>query len=154
MQRYAYTDDCRRGFVLRYFGDPAARARCDGCDNCLGVRIRLDASTASRSTRGKRTKAKNQSTQRQIAQPSERPGATVAANPALLEQLKNLRGAIARAERVPAYVVFADKTLVEMSVARPRSLADLADVHGVGPAKLAKYGERFLAALTEDSGAV
>ena len=39
MQRYAYTDQCRRAFVLRYFGDPAARPRCTGCDNCLGTRI-------------------------------------------------------------------------------------------------------------------
>jgi len=36
MQRYAYTTGCRRGFVLRYFGDPSAMRRCDGCDNCRG----------------------------------------------------------------------------------------------------------------------
>jgi len=154
MQRYAYTDACRRGFVLRYFGDPAARARCDGCDNCLGVRIRVESSAPTRSTRGKRTRANDRSAQRQTVQPSGRPAAADVADSALLEQLKRLRGAIARAEHVPAYVVFADKTLVEMAVARPRSLADLADVHGVGPAKLAKYGERFLAALMEDAGAV
>jgi ATP-dependent DNA helicase RecQ len=39
IQKYAYTDQCRRAFVLRYFGDPAARPKCDGCDNCLGTRI-------------------------------------------------------------------------------------------------------------------
>jgi len=36
MQRYATHGGCRRGFVLRYFGDPAAMNRCDGCDRCLG----------------------------------------------------------------------------------------------------------------------
>jgi len=36
VQRYAYTRECRRGFVLRYFGDPAAMSRCDACDRCLG----------------------------------------------------------------------------------------------------------------------
>ena len=38
VQKYAYLKDCRRLFVLRYFGDPAARGRtrCAGCDNCLG----------------------------------------------------------------------------------------------------------------------
>ncbi len=35
MQRYAYTKRCRRAFVLRYFGDPSARADCGACDNCL-----------------------------------------------------------------------------------------------------------------------
>jgi ATP-dependent DNA helicase RecQ len=39
MQKYAYTNRCRREFVLRYFGDPAARPRCTGCDNCLGVQL-------------------------------------------------------------------------------------------------------------------
>ncbi|MBI4540041.1 MAG: RecQ family ATP-dependent DNA helicase [Gemmatimonadetes bacterium] len=36
MQAYAYTPGCRRAHILRYFGDPAAMSRCDGCDNCLG----------------------------------------------------------------------------------------------------------------------
>jgi ATP-dependent DNA helicase RecQ len=39
MQKYAYTNRCRREFVLRYFGDPAAKPRCTGCDNCLGVAL-------------------------------------------------------------------------------------------------------------------
>ena len=37
MQQYAYASGCRRGFVLRYFGDPAAGKDCGGCDNCLGT---------------------------------------------------------------------------------------------------------------------
>jgi len=36
IQRYAYTNRCRRAFVLRYFGDPAERPECGACDNCLG----------------------------------------------------------------------------------------------------------------------
>ena len=36
MQKYAYTEQCRRAFVLRYFGDRSARAKCTGCDNCTG----------------------------------------------------------------------------------------------------------------------
>ncbi len=37
MQRYAQTRACRRAFVLRYFGDPEVRARCNTCDRCLGI---------------------------------------------------------------------------------------------------------------------
>jgi len=36
MQRYAYHTGCRRGFLLRYFGDPSAMRRCGSCDRCLG----------------------------------------------------------------------------------------------------------------------
>lgn len=37
MQEYVYTSNCRRAFVLRYFGEQRANSRCDGCDNCLGA---------------------------------------------------------------------------------------------------------------------
>lgn len=37
VQSYAYTRSCRRGFVLKYFGDPAARKACGGCDNCVAT---------------------------------------------------------------------------------------------------------------------
>ncbi|MCU0616185.1 MAG: RecQ family ATP-dependent DNA helicase [Gemmatimonadaceae bacterium] len=37
MQGYAQTRGCRRAFVLRYFGDPAARVACGACDRCLGT---------------------------------------------------------------------------------------------------------------------
>jgi ATP-dependent DNA helicase RecQ len=50
---------------------------------------------------------------------------------------------------VPAYLVFHDSTLAEIAGRRPRSLAELAAVAGVGPAKLQRYGEELLAALPE-----
>lgn len=53
MQRYAYTDQCRRAFVLRYFGDPAARPTCTGCDNCLGTRISSPAADTPSRRRGR-----------------------------------------------------------------------------------------------------
>jgi DNA helicase-2/ATP-dependent DNA helicase PcrA len=45
---------------------------------------------------------------------------------------------------VPAYVVFSNATLTEIAERRPRTLADLAAVSGVGPAKLELYGEEVL----------
>ena len=52
MQRYAYTESCRRGFVLRYFGDPAARPRCTACDNCTGERRSASEAPTKRGGRG------------------------------------------------------------------------------------------------------
>jgi ATP-dependent DNA helicase RecQ len=68
---------------------------------------------------------------------------------ARFERLRAVRTAIAREAGVPPYVVFHDATLREMAVRRPRDEAELADVQGVGAAKLARYGARFLAALEE-----
>jgi ATP-dependent DNA helicase RecQ len=63
----------------------------------------------------------------------------------LLERLRALRTRIAREEQVPAYVVFTDRTLLEIAVRRPKSPYALGEIRGVGPAKIDKYGERFLA---------
>jgi ATP-dependent DNA helicase RecQ len=48
IQKYAYAKTCRRGFVLRYFGDPAARSKCEGCDNCLGIALERPVSKVKR----------------------------------------------------------------------------------------------------------
>ncbi|HET8984818.1 MAG TPA: DNA helicase RecQ [Trueperaceae bacterium] len=66
----------------------------------------------------------------------------------LFQELRALRSAIAKVASVPPYVVFHDKTLREMVAVRPGSLDELSRVSGVGAAKLERYGEQFLAALT------
>ncbi|HEY2375365.1 MAG TPA: ATP-dependent DNA helicase RecQ [Gemmatimonadaceae bacterium] len=147
MQQYAYLKSCRRGFVLRYFGDPAARSQCGGCDNCLGTHV--DTSQLRRPSR------KNARGRRSFER--ERPKASDdividAVDGALLERLRVLRRTIAKEQQVPAYVVFPDRTLAEMAVQRPRTLTALAGIHGVGPTKLERYGERFLSVLRSADG--
>ena len=68
---------------------------------------------------------------------------------ALLGALKELRLRIARERGVPAYVVFSDRSLIDMARRRPRTVDDFADVHGVGAAKLQIYAEPFLAAIAD-----
>jgi ATP-dependent DNA helicase UvrD/PcrA len=65
------------------------------------------------------------------------------------EALREWRSKRAKADEVPAYVVFHNATLVEIAERKPRSLAELAGVPGVGPAKLERYGEDLLAALAQ-----
>ncbi len=62
----------------------------------------------------------------------------------LLSALKAKRRALAEAARVPAYVVFTDKTLIEMTETRPATLDDMARIGGVGAKKLESYGTDFL----------
>ena len=63
---------------------------------------------------------------------------------ALLSALKAKRRALAEAQGVPAYVVFPDRTLIEMAERRPASLDEMAKITGVGAKKLESYGRLFL----------
>jgi ATP-dependent DNA helicase UvrD/PcrA len=77
------------------------------------------------------------------------PEAAVAEPPEGFEALKEWRLRRARADDVPAYLVFHNSTLEEIAGRRPRSLAELAAVPGVGPQKLERYGDEVLAALAD-----
>lgn len=67
----------------------------------------------------------------------------------LLAALKRKRRELAQEEGVPAYVIFADRTLIDMAEKRPATLDDMLAVHGVGERKVARYGDAFLEALAE-----
>jgi len=146
VQKYTNTKDCRRGFVLRYFGDPAARAKCEGCDNCLGI-----ASAISFDDRPARPARRDKKARRTVARPAEVADQVPlgAAEERLLAALRTVRSTIAREEQVPAYIVFSDRTLAELALRRPRSLNAFQDVRGVGPMKLERYGTRFLDAISK-----
>ncbi|MFN6007244.1 MAG: DNA helicase RecQ, partial [Paracoccaceae bacterium] len=66
----------------------------------------------------------------------------------LLALLKAKRRALAEAQNVPAYVVFPDKTLIEMAEKKPRTLDQMAGITGVGAKKLESYGTAFLEVIT------
>ena len=67
----------------------------------------------------------------------------------LLEKLKALRLEIAREENMPPYIVFSDKTLIDMAAGVPLSKREMLNVSGVGEKKYNKYGERFIEAINE-----
>jgi ATP-dependent DNA helicase RecQ len=88
------------------------------------------------------------------AKTSRRGAATAVEMPAeaapLFERLRAWRGAVAKEQGVPAYVIFHDATLRQIATQRPTSLGDLGTVSGVGENKLAKYGEGVLEVLAGD----
>jgi ATP-dependent DNA helicase RecQ len=77
------------------------------------------------------------------------PAAEAIAHGALFERLRALRKRLADEHGLPPYVVFHDATLREMAERRPLTLQQFADLSGVGDAKLARYGEHFIAAIME-----
>lgn len=66
----------------------------------------------------------------------------------LFDTLRNLRLTIAREEGLPPYIIFSDKTLIDMSIKAPTDKQTILNVSGVGEAKYEKYGERFIEAVT------
>ncbi|MFF0530807.1 DNA helicase RecQ [Nocardia amikacinitolerans] len=73
-----------------------------------------------------------------------------AADVPLFEKLREWRGATAKEQGVPAYVVFHDATLREIATRKPASLAQLGAIGGIGENKLAKYGEQVLEVLAAE----
>ncbi len=51
---------------------------------------------------------------------------------------------------MPPYIIFHDSTLAAIAAARPRSLADLAGISGVGPTKLERYGEEVVGVVVRE----
>jgi ATP-dependent DNA helicase RecQ len=79
-------------------------------------------------------------------------GLTEGVDPQRVAALKAWRLQQAREQAVPPYVVFHDRTLVEIAARRPRDLEELGQVSGVGAAKLERYGGALLALLGNGSG--
>ena len=65
----------------------------------------------------------------------------------LLSALKAKRRALAEAAGVPAYIIFNDRTLIEMAETRPSTLDDMVRIGGVGAKKLERYGDAFLSVI-------
>lgn len=86
---------------------------------------------------------------RRKATPGVTPSAVTETDRDLFEALRRKRMELARAQSVPPYVIFHDKTLIELAALRPASRTEMAKVPGVGEAKLDRYGAAFLAVISE-----
>lgn len=73
---------------------------------------------------------------------------------AFFEELRELRRNIAREKGIPPYLVFSDKTLVDMCVRLPMNREEMMEVNGMGAFKFEKYGERFLACIMDYTGGI
>ena len=146
MQRYSYATTCRRQVLLQWFGDPAARATCGACDNCLGetrsaptVRSTWNPVDRLRTPRDPNVRRENQKKSREAG------GSVTEADTDLLLALKACRAQLAAGK--PAYVVFPDATLAAFATRKPLTAAAMASLPGVGPVKLERYAEPFLTVI-------
>ena len=135
---YCETPDCRRQSLLGYFGefsDP-----CGNCDVCLGPADRMTAfrhrPDLVRKTRREKRAA--------LVPPDIDPQTDD-----LLVHLKALRLKMAKQRGVAAYIVFSDKTLIDMAQRKPLTKWDFGEVNGVGANKQEQFGEVFLATIRQ-----
>ncbi|MEX2530634.1 MAG: ATP-dependent DNA helicase RecQ [Gemmatimonadota bacterium] len=130
---------CRHRRILAYFDEEldGCGASCDVCTG-VGVEERVAKAGAARGP-GRR---------------ASRLDPRIEASPAeeeLFEALRALRKELASEQGVPAYIVFGDKVLWEIAARRPASEQELLAIPGVGPAKLARYGDGFLRLVRDTS---
>ena len=235
MERYCYTTECLRNYILKYFGEKPEKP-CGDCGNCLhtfetldmtdaakqiincvyesrqrfGKTIIIDTVAGAKTARLAEIGAVNYksygvlaSTNKKLIrrlveqmvaegylrvgdyqvvklgnfqalkdpettvmvkitdddklpQRAEKPkkktngkDALTAAGFKLFDKFRELRLQIAREENMPPYIIFSDKTLIDMAVKMPRSKSEMLEVSGVGENKYGKYGERFLRVIEE-----
>ncbi|MER8768527.1 DNA helicase RecQ [Mesorhizobium sp. M0960] len=86
--------------------------------------------------------------------PEDTAAGTEGLDSALLAALKGVRLRLARERQVPAFVIFSDRTLIDMAERCPRDLDAFAAVNGVGAAKLKDFGEIFLGAIAAHQSGV
>ena len=139
---------CRHQSLLRYF-DETIEPCGTSCDVCRGegidalVGVPPKSAGATRRSRDFALAAPDPATR-------ARDGAFASPEEALrFDRLRAVRKQLADAEGVPAYIVFSDAVLRGMAARIPRSRSELLLIPGIGPVKLERYGEAFLAALRE-----
>ena len=121
---FCETETCRRKLLLAHFGE--ASDDCGNCDRCRkDVVVTFQSRTERRAL---------------LAKDAGLPEA----DEGLLQRLKQLRLELAKVQGVPAFVIFADKSLIDMARKKPTTLEAFADVDGVGRAKLARFGAVFV----------
>jgi ATP-dependent DNA helicase RecQ len=157
MQGYAYAEGCRRGYVLRYFGDPAAMDECGACDNCLGGHGELGERLGGVDTRsGKRPRGRGEREDRRGAdfrdakppRPAPPTGAPrTERQDELFQRLRTMRRELARKADVAPFIVFTDATLEALATAVPETPEEALAVPGIGPGRLEKYGHALFETL-------
>lgn len=69
----------------------------------------------------------------------------------LFQSLRQVRYTLAKSSNVPSYLILSDRSLKELCIAKPKTLSDLASVHGFGKVKIAKFGQQFIDAMESHS---
>ena len=91
-----------------------------------------------------RTQPKEQTTKRLRSEIKRASSLSTEPQKALFEALKAVRKELSKSQNVPPYIIFHDKTLLELTKQKPQSLTEMLQINGIGENKLERYGQPFL----------
>jgi ATP-dependent DNA helicase RecQ len=141
---YAEGGECRHAEILTYYKDAQRIERCGHCDTCLPQSERKVVRPVAALKAPTKTKTRSKVSKTTV----DMDGVVFdEAQEARFQLLKKWRKEKAKELDVPAFVVFGDLTLKHLAVQNPQSLDELKNVHGIGEAKLAKFGWDIMAEL-------
>jgi ATP-dependent DNA helicase RecQ len=151
--RIADSGACRHRAIVAHFDEEIGDCGTS-CDVCTGVTV---TDLVAETTAGGRARGAGREPGRRAGRTRGRALGRAATgeddrspSDPRFQKLRTLRRRLADEQGVPAYIVFSDQVLWDLLAASPRTLGEMLDVPGVGPAKLERYGPAFLEALADD----
>ena len=164
MTWYCKTKKCLREYLLRYFGEEAP-SECGNCSNCV-LEFSADEEEEEQEKDNRYSRRHDRYAYGDDGgyrdpddilpfgkhKSSKKKGQADQLDPAgqeLFAQLRELRRSIAARTAIPPYLIFSDKTLVDMCMKRPQNEDEMLMVSGVGEYKYEKYGREFLKCILD-----
>ena len=151
---YAEGGECRHSEILAYYKDKQRITTCGHCDRCAPESDRRVPRTTNHfsqaqvfSTTSARSSSAKARKRRASADAST--DALSPAKKALFQRLKEWRLKTAKELDQPAFVILSDKALRDLIAKNPKSISDLSNVYGFGPAKIERFGTDVLNELCE-----
>lgn len=134
MIQYGYLEGCRRKYLLSYFDEDYFEENCGNCDGCTekeNLKVYVEDFV--------KIKSKKMYVNKEHAD----------YNQELFEALRETRLSLAKEMKVPPYIIFGDKALVDMATRFPETSEDFLQMNGVGEKKLLRFGEIFMSVIKE-----
>ena len=151
MFRWADRSFCRHRGLSAHFEESMENCGTS-CDICLRItwdNARAQLPAPSRTLAPLAALPRRSSSRKATSTPRRSPVPDPVRSGPIYDQLRALRLKIAYEKNLPAFVIFHDAVLARLAAARPKTLDEMRGISGIGPAKLAQYGERFLKTLCE-----
>jgi ATP-dependent DNA helicase RecQ len=154
MKSFVVSNDCRHRQICEHFGEPWTGKSCGVCDFCAGLPPWLASALSGRggSKRKSGRRRFERNPDRAIESMTFEAAPDIPANEDLREYLREWRKNTARENSMPAFVVMHDTTLEELCRVRPKSMAELRRVSGMGEKKCEAFGNEILEAMKRFEG--